>query len=627
MTPLTRRDQDAPILKSYRPDAVAKAEARRWSRRRRWAITLTALGVVSASLAAGVPLWASAARNGATAVNTAHLDGLLVPVLGKRSVWASAWQPGKGKKGAPAADPETGLLSRTEDVARIASFYLDLTESHADDVDRMRARQAVEWLLALAASDGRFSYGLDTSGNASGPTVFDWPGARAFWALAQAARTLPKTDKLRNEALAAARRSRDYLARQPDGLVERSAAVTAACVLGLAELQRAVAESRTAELLGQKARAVAKTSHGEAGVFPFHAHMPTANPALWHAYGAYQMAALVEAGQVLGNREWLQSAEKEAASWSVHLLISGGPIWGFAPAPRKYPQIPYNLEPQVRGLLALYRATGKDSYGRLAGLFGAWLIGDNPAGKPVYDSKTGRVADGLDPSGLSRSAGAEAAVLGLSTLQQLGRHPEFSWYLTAKETGAKHAFAARTTPVARTVRGSGPYQGAAFVLMEAGKRIEFAVGGEGPHFISPIYLRGLGAPGTSAALELRLGTWSQRYPLPDPADPAVGPVLEVGRLAEPVELKAHSRAAVQLGAGSTLPVAVDGMLVQPVVEYRAWQLGRGKVAVVKSLSPLMLPLQYAWPGAGVMTYSGGGRQVRAGEDLEPYGFALIESGS
>jgi hypothetical protein len=624
---MSKRDQDAPILKSYRPEALAKAEARRWSRRRRVAITLTALGVVSASLAAGVPLWARAARNGATALNTAHLDALLVPVSANRSVWASAWQPDKGKKGAPARDPETGLLSRTEDIARIASFYLDLTESHADELDRRKAKQAIEWLLAVAASDGRFSYGLDTSGIASGPTVFDWPGARAFWALAQAARTLPRTDKLRNEALVAAKRSRDYLTQQPAGLVERSAAVTAACVLGLAELQRAEAESRTAELLGQKARAVAKTAHGEAGVFPFHAHMPTANPALWHAYGAYQMAALVEAGQVLGNRDWIQAAEKEAASWSVHLLVSGGPIWGFAPAPRRYPQIPYNLEPQVRGLLALYRATGKDSYGRLAGLFAAWLIGDNPAAKPIYDSKTGRVADGLDPSGLSRSAGAEATVLGLSTLQQLGRHPEFLWYLTARETGAKGAFAARTTSVARTILGSGPYQGAAFILMEPGKRIEFPVAGDGPNFVSPIYLRGLGETGTSAALELRVGTWSQRYPLPDPADPAVGPVLEVGRLTEPVELKSHSRAAVLLGSGSTLPVAVDGVLVQPVVEYRSWQLGRGKVAVVKSLSPLMLPLQYAWPGAGVMTYSASGRQVRAGEDLEPYGFALIESGS
>lgn len=623
-------------LPCYRPEAESESVAGKArmqvGRRRRLAIGGVLLGACLLSAIAGLPLVAGAGAD-SVKVNTAHLDTLLEPVPGGRSVWAAAWYPpgdGRGarrKRGDGAqADPETGLLARTEDIARIASVYLE-PGGGPDAARARRARQALEWLLVLQAPDGRFWYGLDAAGKPAGPIGFEWPAVRAYWALAQGYRSLPAGDPLRGRILSAAEKAESaaVAASGPSRLIDGSAAETAAFVLGLLELDQAD-EKRRRRII-DLVEAIAARRGGDAGTFPYQAHMPTANPSLWHSYGAYQVAALATAGDALGNRAWVAAAEAEAASWTVHWLVSGGPIWGFAPAPRPYPQIPYNLEPQVRGLLALYRATGKDSYGRLAALGAAWLMGDNAAGKPVYQAATGRVHDGLDAMGLAPGAGAEATALGLSVLQQVNRHPEFLRYLDARESGARRAVAVRSSAATRTVAGSGPYAGSSFVLMTAGKRVDFRSDLEGPLFVAPMFLRGLADPSAAGALEVRYGGWSQRFAVDRPADPVVGPVLEVGHVSEPVELRVGDRLTVAMTAGSTLPLALDGVLCQPVVEYRSWDLPRGgKVAVVKSLSSQWLPLQYAWPGAGVMAYAPGGKQVRAGEDLEPYGYALIESG-
>ncbi len=606
-------------LPSYRPGVSPLPAARRASRQRRLFLSTAWLGGSLVALLVAVPMCAGARTGRSVAINLAHLDALRVPIAGGKTIWAAAWRPAAKGRAIPQADPETGVLARTEDLARIAACYLEAPADRGKP-----ALQALEWLLLAQAPDGRFAYGIAEDGRPAGPVRLDWPAARALWALGQAARLLPAADPLRPKVLAAAELTAKAFAHARTGrLIEGSAAQSAAVVLGLVELHKA---GRADPLLGDLAGAIAEQQAGEPGLFPYQAHLPTRNPALWHAYGAYQLAALAEAGFALGNRKLLAAAEREAASWTVHVLVSGGPIWGFAPAPRTYPQIAYNLEPTVRGLLALSRATGKDAYARLAGLFGAWLLGDNPAGKAMYDEATGRVRDGLDPGGMADGAGAEATALGLATLQLLAADATAARYLHSRESGARRAFAARTTKTPRTVPGSGPYAGSAFVLMAPGKRVSFDLGADGPMLLSPIYLRGLADPAAAGALELRAGSWSERYPMPEPADPALGPVLELGRMTQVAELRRGDRASVGLGRGSTLPVAVDGVLCQPVVEYRAWTLGKGKIAVVKSLSGQLLPLQYAWPGAAVAAYSPAGKQVRAGEDLEPYGYALIESG-
>jgi len=602
-------------LRSYRPEGSAAGPARLASRRRRFLVSSAWLGGSLVGLLFAVPMCAGA-RGGATdgPVNAAHLEALRVPLRGGRAVWAAAWQ------GKPLPDPDTGILARTEDVARVASFYL---EAPADP--RRRAAEALESLLVAQTADGRFAYGLSGDGSPTGPVGLDWPASRAFWALATAARVLPGADPLRARVLDAAELSATAFGRARDGagLISGSAAQTGAVVLGLAELARA---GRSSPLLAEMAEAIGQRQAGEPGLFPYQAHLPTRNPALWHAYGAYQVAALAEAGMALARRDFLAGAEREAAAWSVHVLIAGGPIWGFAPAPRTYPQIAYNLEPTVRGLLALGRATRKDAYFRLAGLHGAWLLGDNATGRPVYDQATGRVSDGLGPGGAGPGAGCEATALGLAALQLLQGQPIAARYLAAREGAAQRAFAARATSGPRGIRGSGPYAGSWFALLEPGKPVAFPLGGDGALLLSPIFLRGQAEPGAAGALELSVGGRTERFPLAEPGDTAIGPVLEVGRMAQVFDVRAGERAIVRLGAGSTVPVALDGVLCQPVVEFRTWTLGRGRVAVVKSLSGKQLPLQYAWPGAAVDAYLPSGRQVRAGEDLEPYGYALIESG-
>ena len=583
---------------------------------------LRAFAVISA---AGIGLSGTGSASGAASrINFAHLDALRVELASGKTTWAAAWQPVRRGVGGPGADPETGLLTRTEDLARIALCYLDAPRGTTGSL--AKAREALEWLLILGGPDGNFAEGLDSTGSPAGDRGFEWRGGRSLWAMASGARRLPAKDSLVPRLRAACNTIRDTLADSPPGLIDGSSAETSLAVLGLIEMLRGRRDQETVALLSRYLVPIAESGSGDGGTYPFHAHLPTINPTLWHAYGAYQVAALVEAGKFLGDRVWITEAEHEAASWTVHVLVSGGPIWGFSPMPRPYPQIPYNLEPQVRGLLALYRATGKESYGQMAGLFAAWLHGDNPVGKPVYDPATGQVRDGIDPRGMAAGSGAEATTEGLATLLDLASNPELEKYTHAREVASKRAIGVRP-PGLRSIKGSGPYAGLDFAPLGADQRLVIRPGVEGPTFVSPVYLKGMAPASSSGALEIGVSGWKQRFPVEEPASSKAEPVLEIGHAFEPVELRSTDRVTVGLIKGTSVPIALDGIVLQPAVEYRAWSIPRGKIALVKSFSPLIVPLQYVWPGASVMTFGLSGKQMRAGEDLEPYGFALIESGS
>jgi hypothetical protein len=51
----------------------------------------------------------------------------------------------------------------------------------------------------------------------------------------------------------------------------------------------------------------------------------------------------------------------------------------------------------------------------------AWLLGDNDAGIPMLDPKTGGCSDALGPTSRSRNQGAESTLAMISVLQQSRR--------------------------------------------------------------------------------------------------------------------------------------------------------------------------------------------------------------
>lgn len=68
-----------------------------------------------------------------------------------------------------------------------------------------------------------------------------------------------------------------------------------------------------------------------------------------------------------------------------------------------------------------HRVTGEVHYLRLAQDAFAWFLGKNRLGVPLYDEKTGAVADGLDAHGPSQNQGAESVICYLLALGRMRR--------------------------------------------------------------------------------------------------------------------------------------------------------------------------------------------------------------
>jgi hypothetical protein len=80
---------------------------------------------------------------------------------------------------------------------------------------------------------------------------------------------------------------------------------------------------------------------------------------------------------------------------------------------------PYDVQSAICVMDALTAVTHQARYFDLAALGRAWFTGRNPAGVPIYDRQTGRIADGIDEGSVSRNSGAESNIVGgLALLDQ-----------------------------------------------------------------------------------------------------------------------------------------------------------------------------------------------------------------
>jgi len=73
----------------------------------------------------------------------------------------------------------------------------------------------------------------------------------------------------------------------------------------------------------------------------------------------------------------------------------------------------------------------------MAGLAASWLTGNNPAGRPVYDPRTGRCFDGIrDSLTLNLNSGAESTIEALYTLVEVERYPPAAAFLHSRKVSA-----------------------------------------------------------------------------------------------------------------------------------------------------------------------------------------------
>jgi hypothetical protein len=249
----------------------------------------------------------------------------------------------------------------------------------------------IEFVFRMQDRDGRWvNFVEDWSGtpNRTGSSSFaggEFWQARALHAMARAALVLG--DKRAHTAL---ERGLDAMATPapPD--------VRALHVLTAVDLLRADPATRLRDhLTGWIDQMLTCTRDGRL----LNAPVETGPPHLW---GHVQEAALDRAGELLGRADVIAVARRSAELVFADVIESGFDM------PRVQP---YDVASAIEVMDTLHAVTGAASYAALAGRAREWFDGRNPAGLPVYDTGTGRVADGVDEGRVSRNSGAEANVV------------------------------------------------------------------------------------------------------------------------------------------------------------------------------------------------------------------------
>src|SRR6202022_2445626 len=119
--------------------------------------------------------------------------------------------------------------------------------------------------------------------------------------------------------------------------------------------------------------------------WPWQALMPWARSVSdWHAWGAHMSMALARAGVALGRPSWVAAGA----------------------------------------------ATENHFFRRWAGIAAGWLLGDNPAGTPMYQPDSGVVFDGINGDRtINHNSGAESTIEGLLALMNAVNDPVAQRYL------------------------------------------------------------------------------------------------------------------------------------------------------------------------------------------------------
>jgi hypothetical protein len=126
-----------------------------------------------------------------------------------------------------------------------------------------------------------------------------------------------------------------------------------------------------------------------------------------HLWAHIQEGTLARSATLLEDPSMLDVAVRSAEALLVP-VVEGG----FA----RTSCSPFDVSSCVFSLDRLWEATGEDRWHRLATDARGWFDGRNPAGRPVYDATTGRVADGVDEGRISENSGAEANIEGAVAL-------------------------------------------------------------------------------------------------------------------------------------------------------------------------------------------------------------------
>jgi len=546
-----------------------------------------------------------------------------------------------------------------DDIARAAVVYVRHWRQTGSAASRARAVALLRGLAYLQSPNGNVVLWMQPDGTlnpSADPVELPDPSdsdasywlARSVWAFGEGYRAFRLQDPAFARFLAGrldlalGALDREVLSKYPetqvvDGrsvpawLIVDGADATAETMLGLAAYDSPAARRALAKF----AEGVAALGTSPGNTWPYGAMLPWAlSRSIWHAWASQMPAALAAAGK-------LGPALADAASFTPHLLVAGGPQNGWNPTPSDGTQIAYGADSRLQSLLAVAGAARRPGLRRLAGIAGSWYFGNNPAGAAMYDPATGVTFDGVSAAGVvNRNSGAESTIHGLLSMLALDAAPDVAAAARVAQPTARHTrevLEAETATLgggAAVVKpadawtGESGWSGGAYVSMPAGATVGFPAQGE-PGLVEPVALRTADRAGGFTKWG-PLGTLSHVDAGQQGAS-AIPGVLEVQTLP-----RASNGAAFRATSSGT--TALDAVLYQPLIESvsLAGADGLGQ-ALARSFASDRRPATLAVPGRGrirATSYDTSGREAATSRGdgpsttimIPPGGFAVAERG-
>jgi hypothetical protein len=384
----------------------------------------------------------------------------------------------------------------------------------------------------------------------------------------------------------------------PAWLIADGADASAEAILGLSAYVEAVGpgatDARTA--LTRLAEGVAELAGGDALTWPFGAVRPWAlSRSMWHGWGSQMPAGLARAAETLGTPALAQGAISDSFTFDPWLLTSGGPDNGRIPTRGDASQIAYGADSRLQSLLATADATGREVARDLAGIFGAWYFGANPAGEPMYDPATGRTFDGISSTGdINRNSGAESTIHGLLSMLALDANPDVAQAAQVAriayrqgtvtleaEDGTLSGDASVVEPELWT--GESLFGGSGYAALGNGGSVTFDVASLGRSLVLPVLDL---EPGSDAVTTVRgdqrvLGSVDSGDIGEQGDSPAPGALLPV---TVPKALQPGASTLTATTATGDEPARLDAVMVEPVVSRLVLRGGGHMTALLSSAS-------------------------------------------
>ncbi len=336
-------------------------------------------------------------------------------------------------------------ISCVDDAARASIAYLMYYEKFRDAHSLAQAKLLLKFILKMQADDGGFynfvypDLTINKFGQTSNNDTFRWWACRALWAMGYAYNLFSKfniesefkdtlalrIERALSKAIRTINKSDIYdtfiawkVPAQGYWLLENGSDASAEAILG-ASLYYEISKSERARWVVEKlCKAISTYQFGDVDDFPFGVHPSfTPNIYIWHSWGSRQSYSLLIAGKIFNRSEWIESARKEIDYFYKRMLFSFD-LTDLKPYPDRSDQINYGIAPIVQAFIEYGNITGDTTYKVMGGLYASWWLGNNIAGKSIYDASTGRFYDAVRGDGsLNLNAGAESVAEGLIGLQ------------------------------------------------------------------------------------------------------------------------------------------------------------------------------------------------------------------